>query len=361
MSAPIALVHDYLTQRGGAERVVLSLSRAFPDAAIHTSVYEAASTFPEFEAKHIVPAPMNRIALVRRRHRLGLPLYGAMFSRMVVDAEVAICSSSGWAHRAHVTGRKIVYCHAPARWLYQAEAYMGGSRRAGLFEPFRKVLARSDARAAASADVYLTNSRAVSARIRDLYGIAAEVVAPPHSLGADGPRQQVDGIDGGYFLCVSRLLPYKNVASVVGAFASLPHQLVVVGDGPVARSLRASATKNVRFLAGVTDAELRWLYASAQAVVAASFEDYGLTPVEASAFGTPSVVLRWGGFLDTVVEDKTGVFFDEPAPAPIAAAVRRLLADPPEAHVVLAHAEGFSEDAFVSRVREVAGAAGHRM
>lgn len=121
----VALVHDYLTQRGGAERVVLSLRRAFPDAPIYTSLYDPAGTFPEFGAADVQPLPLNLLAPLRRRHRLALGLLAPSFSRLRVEADVVVCSSSGWAHGTAATGRKIVYCHAPARWLYQGERYLG--------------------------------------------------------------------------------------------------------------------------------------------------------------------------------------------------------------------------------------------
>src|SRR5205823_12380194 len=110
-------------------------------------------------------------------------------------------------------------------------------------------------------------------------------------------------LESGFFLCVSRLLPYKNVGAVVETFAELPSErLVVVGTGPEERRVRTAAAGNVRFLGSVSDEELRWLYGECRGLVAASYEDYGLTPLEAASFGKPSTVLRAGGFLDTVVD-----------------------------------------------------------
>ena len=120
----IAICHDYLTQRGGAERAVLSLSDAFPDAPIFTSLYEPAGTFEEYRAKDVRTSVANAVPLIRKHFRAALPLYPAIFASQRIDAEVTICSSSGWAHGARTTGRKIVYCHAPARWLYQPDSYL---------------------------------------------------------------------------------------------------------------------------------------------------------------------------------------------------------------------------------------------
>ena len=138
------------------------------------------------------------------------------------------------------------------------------------------------------------------------------------------------------------------------AFAGLPHErLVVVGDGPYRPELIASAPSNVTFTGRVTDAQLRWLYANCAALVSASFEDFGLTPVEAALFGKPSVLLRAGGFLDTTVEGTTGLFFDEPEPTVIRAAVADTLAANWSSELIIKSAERFSQEGFARRLREI--------
>ena len=162
MAPRIAIAHDYLTQRGGAERVVLSLSRAFPEATIHTLFYEPEQTYPEFRNLDIRVSPLNRIGPFRRDPRLALPLLAPASSRMAIDADVVIASSSGWAHGFPTSGRKIVYCHSPARWLYLPEDYLG---EAGSYNPKRLALAvlspllkRWDQRAAMTAETYLASA-----------------------------------------------------------------------------------------------------------------------------------------------------------------------------------------------------------
>lgn len=355
----IAIVHDYLTQRGGAERVVLALQRTFPAAAVHTSLHDPDATYPDFANSHIVPSVLNRVAALRENHRVALPFLAPTFSAMKIDAETVICSSSGWAHGARVTGRKIVYCYAPARWLYQHEAYLATSGRAVRTARNRlaKPLRRWDQRAVRTADAYLAISTRSASLIRDAYGIEAEVVFPPHDARPEAERLPIEGLEPGYFLCVSRLLAYKNVDAVIGAFAdSRARRLVVVGAGPDEAALRALASPNVSFLSGVADEQLRWLYANAAALVAASYEDFGLTPVEAAAFGTPSIVLRFGGYLDTVVEGETGLFFDEPTPAAIRAALDEFEAASFDADAIAAHAENFSEVRFADKMRHIVAA-----
>ncbi len=209
---------------------------------------------------------------------------------------MTVCSSSGRAHGAQVSGRKIVYCHTPARWLYQADRYYPASRpAAAALRLLGPRLRRWDAAAAAGADRYLANSHAVRERIADLYGIDAEVVHPPVDFAVEGEVRAVEGIEPGFVLCVSRLLSYKNIDAVTAAAAERPAlSLVVVGTGPEAERLRALAPPNVTFLGSIDDPTLRWLYQSCAGLVAASFEDFGLTPVEAAGFGKPTAARPLG-------------------------------------------------------------------
>ncbi|GAA2493524.1 hypothetical protein GCM10009858_34400 [Terrabacter carboxydivorans] len=355
----VAIAHDYLTQRGGAERVVLALHRAFPDAAIHTTLYDPDGTYPEFRDARIVVSPINRIGPLRREHRAALPLLPYAVSRLPVDADVVVASSSGWAHGVPATGRKLVYCHAPARWLYQADAYLGDeagssakARALGLLSGW---LRRWDRRAAASADRYLANSTVVRERIGTAYGIDAEVLAPPYGIDPSDPQEPVtaleDWADDGYLLVVSRLLPYKNVDVAVEAVRGLPERLVVVGSGPLEARLRATAPDNVRIVTGLTDAELRWTYAHARTLLAASLEDFGLTPLEAAAFGVPTLALHAGGYLDTIDEGVNGSFFEEPTVSAVRAAVVAARDRAWDAEAIRAHADQFSEARFHERIR----------
>jgi glycosyltransferase involved in cell wall biosynthesis len=353
----VALVHDYLTQRGGAERVVLALARTFPDAPLHTSLYEPEETFPEFRTVDVRTLPLNRSRTLRHHHRLAFPFLAPSFSHLDVEAATVICSSSGWAHGASVTGRKIVYCYTPARWLYQSGRYLGEHPSAlsgAALRLARPGLLRWDKRAAVSANRYLAISTVTRDRIKDAYGLDAEIVAPPHSIDLDAPRDADDALEPGFVLCVSRLLPYKNVSAIVQAFALLPHQrLVIVGSGPEEKALRALATANVVFAGPVPDARLRWLYSASGSVITSSYEDFGLTPIEAAAFGKPTAALRFGGLLDTVVEGETGVFFDRPEPSSIANELAELDRSTWDPGVMRQHAARFSEERFAVRIQEI--------
>ena len=260
----------------------------FPGAPVHTSLYDPDGTFPEFAELDVRTLPLDRSAVLRAHHRLALPLLAPAFSKLNVQADVTVCSSSGWAHGASTTGRKVVYCHTPARWLYQPDRYLAGQSKvsAAVLSLISPSLRRWDRRAAASADRYLVNSHAVRQRVSDLYGIDAEVVPPPVDVDPQADQEAVPGIEPGFVLCVSRLLPYKNVEAVTAAFGLLPGQrLVVVGSGPLADQITSTSPPNVTVLGRVSDANLRWLYSSSSGLVAASYEDFGLTPVEAASFG----------------------------------------------------------------------------
>ena len=357
----VAIAHDYLTQRGGAERVVLSLLRAFPEATVHTTVYDPDGTYPEFAAADIVVSPLNRVGLLRRHHRALLPLLPWAIRRLQIDAEVVIASSSGWAHGVPASGHKVVYCYSPARWLYQTDRYLGDRCRLRALSWFvGRVLAplRSwDRRAAATADRYLAISTTVRGRIRQTYGWDAQVVPAPVTLPEVGvtrrPAKISEAGDGSYFLLVSRLLPYKNVEAAVEAFRGSGARLVVVGAGPLKSQIEASLPAEVQLLSDLDEAELRWCYANAVAVVAPSHEDFGLTPLEGGAHGKPAVVLRAGGYLDTMVEGESAVFFDRPEPAEILAAVRTAASRSWDERRIRDNAARFSEERFHATLRRV--------
>jgi glycosyltransferase involved in cell wall biosynthesis len=330
---------------------------AFPDAKLYTSLYEPSDTYPEFRDKEIRPSWLNRFAALRADHRRALPLLASTFGRMkLADADLVLCSTSGWAHGVTTDIPKLAYCYTPARWLYQTDRYTGRSRgQRALISTLGPALRRWDEQAAASVERYLTLSGAVRDQIAAAYGIEAEVVPPPLMFDSSGPQTALDGVDPGFLLCVARLLPYKNVDAVVGAVAARPDlQLVVVGEGPLLATYRAAAPANVLFTERVPDDVLRWLYANCVVNISAAYEDYGLTPLEALAFGKPSITLRYGGFLDTVVEGETGLHFDAPNAQKILGALDEWEHVRFSTDRLARHLELFSQERFASRLRAIA-------
>lgn len=365
----IAIAHDYLTQRGGAERVVLALHRIFPDAPIYTTLYDPEGTFPEFRDARIITSPLNRVGLLRRHHRLALPLLPLASSLLRVLARLSIVSTTGWAHGFRFAGDSLIYCHSPARWIYLSDQYLGDRAGKGpvswVLAALLPFLRRWDQKAAHRHEGdYLANSSVVRDRIRSVYGIEAPVVFPSHSVDVQAPVEAIDevpwdgtaravGGTGEFFVIVSRLLPYKNVQPAVEAFRDLPEQnLLVIGAGPLYQPLRAQAPANVRVVRGLTDAQMRWAYSRARAVLAVSYEDFGITPLEAGAYGKPVIALRAGGFLDTLREGVTGAFIDEPTAPAIREAVQALDPRDYDAERIREHARTFGLERFEEQLRE---------
>lgn len=353
----VAIAHDYLTQRGGAEKVVLSMSRAFPNAPIYTLLYDPATTYPEFADRDIRVSRLNRITPLRTNHRAALPVLPFAAESIFIDADVVLTSSSGWAHGFRTRGRKLVHCHSPARWLYLRDKYLGdegGLLKRAALTATSGLLRSWDRRAALSCDRYLAVSSVIQSRIADVYGIEADVVPPPVAMtprDAVAPVPEIQRWIGAdptesFYLCVSRLLPYKNVDVIVRAFADSDRRLVVVGRGPEAHRIQRMKTPNVLMMSDLSDAQMAWLYKSCRATIAASYEDYGLTPIEAGVWGRPTIALRWGGFLDTVHEGVSGMYFDEPDPKAIASALDRFEESSFDPDKIRRHVEQFSEETF---------------
>lgn len=350
----VGLGHDYLTQRGGAERVVLSMLNGFGTRELTTSFYDADGTYPEYRAIEVRTSPVNSVGWFRRDPRRALPILPALFKRLRLDdCDVALVSSSGWAHGMSTTAPKVVYCHNPPRWLYQPEHYFKDSEltRRSVSGPVRRHLLEWDAEAAASAAVYIANSSNVAARIRDAYRIEPQLLFPPNNLSPGAEEAPAD-VEPGFFLVIGRPRGYKNTEIVCQAIDSLKHErLVVVGGLPEHPEGRAWSPRIVG-LTGVTDAQLRWLYRNASALVGAAHEDFGLTPVEAASFGVPTVALAAGGYLDTVVPGTTGRLVSELDPEAFRVALAAGI-DDLDRNVIKSHAEKFSPQSFIQRLETI--------
>ena len=317
----VVIVHDYLNQRGGAEKVVLEMSNIWPEAPIYTSLYRPDSTFAEFRERDIRTSFLDRLP-VDRGFRNLFPIYPAAFRSLgELAGNIVVASSSGWSHIARVArgGMHVVYCHTPARWLYRADYLNAGGRRSRRQEAIRPVASafrRIDRRAARRADLYIANSRAVQRLIRSSYGIDAPVVHPPVDIDRFSPRPRGDRL-----LVISRLLPYKRVDLVVSAATRLRIGLDVVGDGPMLNELREIAGADVMFHRSASDATVAELMEGCRAVCVAGEEDFGIVAVEAQAAGKPVVAYGRGGALETVEEHLTGVFFREQTVDSLVAAI----------------------------------------
>lgn len=344
---PVVVGHDYLTQRGGAERVALAMAQALPGSTVLTTLYDAERTYPQFAHFDVTTSGLQRVATFRRRFKIALPLYpSAIRSMGPVAARVLVSSSTAFAHGLESQGCHISYVHSPPHWLWETDRYARGrSAQRALLRPLRRRFRRLDVAAAQRPHLLLTNSVNSARKIEAVYGRSAEVLPPPVRARPASTTQ------GDFFLVVSRLLPYKRVDLAIAAAGELGVRLIVVGRGPELERLRQTAGPGIEFRSGVSDDELDRLYARCQAVVVAGEEDLGLVPVEANAAGRPAVALARGGALETVVDGRTGVLFDAPEVPSLAAAMSAAAARTWDAATLQRHAEGWSEEAFAHRLR----------
>jgi glycosyltransferase involved in cell wall biosynthesis len=313
----VAIVHDYLNQRGGAEKVVLEMSNMWPQAPIYTSLYRPDSTFEEFRGRDIRTSFLDRIP-VDRGFRNLFPLYPVAFwSFGEIDADVVVASSSGWAHMARAVegAAYVVYCHTPARWLYRDE-HMGRDKRAALVGRFAELFRRLDRRAARRADLYIANCEGVRRRIGNAYHRDATVVWPPVAVERFTPQPR-----GERLLVISRLLPYKRVDLVVSAARQLGLGLDIVGEGPLLHELRRDAGPGAVFHGAASEETVARLLEACSVVCVAGEEDFGMVAVEAHAAGKPVVAYARGGARETIVDGVTGVLFETQTVADVAAAI----------------------------------------
>lgn len=343
-----AVVHDYLNQRGGAERVALELARIWPDAPIYTSLYRRDHTFPEFAEREVRTTYLDRLPISHGFRNL-FPLYPSAFRALGrLDEDVVVSSSSAWAHGVRTSPRSthVVYCHTPARWLY-GHAYLGASSaKQRLARPLLGAMRRWDRRAARRADLYVANSHHVQARIRSVYGLEAEVVHPPVDVDRFTPRPR-----GERLLVVSRLLPYKRIDLAIQAANRAGMPLDVIGSGPAYWELKALAGPSVRFDRRLEDGEITSLMESCRALVLPGTEDFGITPVEALAAGKPVVAFGTGGALETLEDGFSAAFFHEPSPDALLDALRRVDSLDADPAALAASARRFGPEAFRSGIR----------
>ncbi len=358
MGADIALVADALVSRGGAEKVFAVMCEAFPDADVFTSVYLPDRTLDEFRQRRIeelVTSPSLRSEQALKR---GYPLAAWQMGRRSFDRYRVVLSSSAHLARYIRKGRAthISYCYYPFRLLYEPERYpqvKGLSRVA--FRAARPFLRAWDWSRARAVDQFVGISAASSAAIQKYYGREADIIFSPI---LNLPDRFEPEPKGDFFLLVSRLEPWKMVDVAVNAFRGLDARLIVVGDGPERAALERRAGPNVEFAGVVGEAELVSLYRRARALVHASSTEYGLTPIEANAYGTPAICWGVSGALETMVsfaeapERATALFYDEPTPAALARAVKQfetLRFDPRQC---FANAQRFGRREFVAKMQD---------
>jgi len=342
----IALVHDYFTQRGGAELVAARIARLFPGAAMFTSVVD-----PSALPAGLAPGRLRTTGL-QPWYAAGLPLRSlapvlpAAFARLDLgDPAVVISSTSAFAHhvRPPAGALHVAYCHAPPRFAWQPDEYFREAPLERRFlAPALAAIRRLDERAARRVDVYVANSRATADRIARAYGRRAIVVPPPIETDRFTPSTERNG----RFLVVSRLRHHKRIDLAIEAAARLSVPLDIVGEGPDEARLRRMAGPTVTFLGRLSDTGVADAMARCVGLVVPAAEDFGMTMAEVQAAGRPPIAFGDGGALEIVEDGRTGFLVREPTADALCAGMLRACGTPLDPTLLVHSARRFDARRF---------------
>lgn len=354
----IALVHDYLVQYGGAERVLEVFSEIFPEAPIYTLVYDKNIFQNRFGRKKIYTSFLQSLPFSKSHHRafpVLMPMAVESFDFSSFD--IVLSDSSGYAKGiiSDSGTLHICYCHTPMRYAW--DDYYSYTENFSAAKLIRKVIPLAmnyirlwDKISADRVDKFITNSNFVAKRIAKYYRKPATVIYPPVSLPFfdQGKKNKKDD----YFLIVGRLIPYKKFDLAVGAFNILGSRLKIIGDGPEAEKLKKMAKPNIEFLGWRPDEEIGDYYAGAKAFIFPQEEDFGIVALESLASGTPVIAFRGGGALEIVREGINGIFFDEQTADSIVGAVRSFRSDNFDGNKIKDSVKSFDKEIFKKKIKE---------
>jgi glycosyltransferase involved in cell wall biosynthesis len=362
----IALVHDYLNQYGGAERVLEALHDLYPAAPVYTSLYDRARMPAAFRGWDVRTSFLQRLPAHVRIARAYLPWYPRAFASFDLRGyDLVLSSSSAFAKGVVPPAgtRHICYCHNPARFLWNTAGYMQseglGRLPQVLLGPTLERMRRWDLAANERVHAFVANSQTVAGRIRRCYGRESTVIHPPARVStfplAQGP--------GSYLLTGGRLVPHKRFDVAVAACTRLGLPLRVFGAGRDRARLERLAGPTVSFLGRVSEADLRALYRDCRAYLFPSEEDFGISPVEAMACGRPVIAFAAGGALETVADGRTGLFFERQDADALIATLASFRAEAFDPQEIRRHAEAFDVPRFQEQVRtlissQLSGSAG---
>lgn len=350
----IALVHDYLNQYGGAERVLEVLCEIFPDAPIYTLLYDERATGGVFKNREIQTSFLQKIPFARKHHRifpLLMPLAVEQFDLSYFDVVLSVSASfaKGIITKPHT--RHINYCLTPTRFLWDdSHRYIDEFRYSW---PIRKLvpffityLRIWDKEAAMRVDQFVAISNFVKTRIKKYYDRDAGIIYPPVETQKYYISDKIDD----YFLMVGRLVPYKRFDLAVKVFSAIGKPLKIIGDGPERKRLEKIAGSSIEFLGLVSDYKMPEIYARAQAVIFPQEEDFGIVPLESMSSGRPVIACRGGGALETIIEGETGIFFDDQTEIALAQAIGQYYQTTWNPAAIRAHALKFDKEVFRKRI-----------
>ena len=362
----IAIVHDDLMRRGGAEQVARCLHYAFPEAPIYTLCYRPEDTYPDFKYCDVRTSWFQK--LVKDEHqmkKLFFPLGVMAMQQLDVTAyEVVLMSSTYCAKYVKIAAKAIVinYCHQPFRLAWFPESYPDYLNAKGLKKLALKAmitsLKRIDYKAAQRTDFFIANTSETSQRIKEKYQFKSDipVIYPPVVLNNFQVATKVQD----YYLIVTRLEYYKRVDLAIRTFNEIGYKLIIVGRGTQEGDLKKIAKDNITFKSGLTKSELKALYAGCKAFVFPQYEDFGITPLEANASGRPVVAFGKGGVLNTMIpydgnpKKCTAIFFQKQEVESLLQAIlamEKLYLDF-EPEFIRRNVLRFNEDHFISAIKD---------
>lgn len=319
----IAIVYDRVNKWGGAERVLLALHEMFPDAPLYTSVYDEKNAHWANVFSEVKTSFLQKFPFAKSNHEFlapFMPLAFESFDFSGFDLVISVTSEAAKGVRVKPGTMHVCYCLTPTRYLWSHhEEYFKNIPFKGFLKPLLNYLKKWDLAAAQRPDLVIGISTEVQSRIKKYYKRDSVIVYPPVNVKPVSQRSKT----GKYYLIVSRLVKYKKVDLAVDAFNKMGKQLVIVGLGRQGRSLKRKAKKNIKFVGQVTEQELKNYYLGAKALIMPQEEDFGIVAIEAQSLGVPVIAFKKGGAIDTVIPEKTGVFFEEQKPESIVEAVKR--------------------------------------
>lgn len=355
MAMQIALVHDYLCQMGGAERVALEFTRIFPGSPFFTSVYNPEAVDLDFQKIDIRTTYMQYLPFISRIFRYYFPFYPrAMEGFNLAKYDLILSSSSAYAKgiKKPSGACHICYCHNPARFLYQYDLYMQQENVPfGLKQVLPLILKKIekwDKDNTRGVDYFIANSQIVKERIQRIYSCGSDIINPPVDTDFFTPQ---DCGEGEYFLVVSRLKPYKKIDLAIMACRNLDFPLVIIGEGEDRVRLEKLAGPKTRFLGKVADSQLIHYYNNCRALLFTGEEDFGIVPLEAMACGKPVVAYKAGGALETILENKTGLFFEEQTSLALEKVLRGFKSRDFDRQFIRSHAEKFDVKIFRQKIK----------
>lgn len=327
----IALVADWLTNRGGAERVLISFAKLFPQADIFTTVFTP-DNFPELKDRKITTSYLNNWPL-SRKHQLFLwarPQAVESFNLDDYDIVISLSSAESKGVITKPETLHICYCYTPTRYFWSHyHEYLRGSEY-GLFDGLIKKIVPSvvhklrqwDRLAADRVDKFIAISHHVANRIWKYYRMDSPVIYPPVDFARFANQPSVTG---DYYLILGRQISYKRSDLAISAMKQLGKPLHVIGDGPLLSKLKslAGSASNIQFLGSLSDSEVTTQLLGCKALIFPQEEDFGIVPVEAMACGKPVIAYSLGGGSETVLDGKTGVLFDEQSVKSLVDAIQR--------------------------------------